>query len=125
MQKLIYPELSYKLVGLAYKIDNSIGFGHPEKVYSEALEELLSKENLNFEKEYYCPLKVDDKVIAKRYFDFFVEEKVIIEVKVGDYHYKKACDQIFQYLKESGLKLGIIIRFTKDGVKVKRIPCFY
>ena len=37
MSELIYKDLSFKIVGLAYKIDNLIGYGHPEKVYSDAL----------------------------------------------------------------------------------------
>ncbi|MEK7096380.1 MAG: GxxExxY protein [Patescibacteria group bacterium] len=124
MRELIYPELSYKLVGMAYKIDNEIGFGQNEKIYSDVFESLLKDTKLEYKRELYCPLKLDDKVIAKRYFDFLVEEKIIIEFKSGTQGYRDACTQIFQYLKSSGIKLGLVFRFTKNGVKIKRIPCF-
>ncbi|HOX41147.1 MAG TPA: GxxExxY protein [bacterium] len=124
-KELIYPELSYKLVGLAYKIDNSIGFGQSEKVYCDALEELLKQSKIRYEREIYSPIKIEEKVIAKRYFDFLIEGKIIIEVKAGVYRYREVCDQLFGYLKAGKLLLGIVIRFTRNGVQVKRIPCYY
>lgn len=122
---LLYPELSYKIIGLIYKINDEIGFGQLEKVYSDALEELLAKNNIPYERELYSPIKIEEKLIAKRYLDFMIDGKIIVEVKVGDFQYKEACGQLFRYLKSSGLKLGLIVRFTKYGAKVKRIPCFY
>jgi len=124
-QKLIYPELSYKVVGLIYKVNDEIGFGQSEKVYCDALSKLLEKNGVSFKRELYCPIKLDGEVLSKRYFDFVIEGKLILEVKVGDYKYKEACSQLFQYLKVSKMELGIIARFTKNGVKIKRIPCFY
>lgn len=122
---LVYPELSYKIVGLLFKINDQIGFGQSEKVYTDSFEILLKNEGMLFSREYYYPLKIDGVLVAKRYFDFLIDDKIIIELKVGDYKYKEACSQLFQYLKASGKKLGIIARYTRNGVKIKRIPCFY
>lgn len=122
---LIYPELSYKLIGIAYKIDNEIGFGQSEKVYSDAFEEHLKQSEIIYEREIYWPIKVAEKVIARRYFDFLVDDKIIIEIKSGDYKYKEVCDQLFGYLKASKTSLGLVIRFTRNGVQTKRIPRFY
>lgn len=124
-QNLIFPELSYKIVGLIYKINDEIGFGQSEKVYCDALSKLLAKNSIFYERELYCPIMLEGEVLSKRYFDFMIDGKIILEVKVGDYKYKEACSQLFQYLKVSKMKLGIIARFTKNGVKIKRIPCFY
>lgn len=122
MDDLIYKDLSYKLVGLTYEIFNKIGSELKEKIYGNAFEELLKREKLKFNREVYYPLKINDKVIGRNYFDFLVEDKIVIELKSGSQKYKEACNQLFEYLKSSNLKLGLIIRFTKDGVKVKRIP---
>lgn len=122
MSKLIYEELTYKLIGLAYELDDLIGYGQSEKVYSSGFEELLKRENIVYNKEYYAPIIVNEKVVAKRYYDFLIEDKVILELKVRDNQYQEVCNQVFKYLKVSGLRLGIIIRFTKYGVKTKRIP---
>jgi len=122
---LVYPELSYKVVGLIYKINDQIGFGQSERVYSDAIEKLLVKEDIVYQKEQYYPIKIDGELVAKKYFDFLIDDKIILELKVGDFRYKQACSQLFHYLKSSGKKLGLIARFTKNGVKIKRIPCFY
>ena len=122
MKELLYKDLSYKITGLAFKIDNQIGYGQPEKIYAAALEQLLIKEGIAFKREFYAPLKVDDQLVAKRYFDFLIDDKIIVEIKVGYYAYKEVCSQVYQYLKLSGLKLGLIIRFNRNGVEIKRIP---
>jgi len=49
-----------------------------------------------------------------------VEDKVVIEFKVAKDFYTKDIKQLFSYLKATGLKLGILIIFTKDGVKYRR-----
>ena len=122
MTKLIYEDLSYKLIGLAYEVDDIVGYGQSEKVYSDSFEELLKREKIVYEKEYYAPIIVNNKVIAKRYYDFLINGIIILELKTKDSKYREVCTQVFKYLKASGLKLGLIIRFTKNGIKIKRIP---
>lgn len=121
MAELIYKELSYELVGFAYDIDNSIGYGHQEKVYGDAFANLLSKSNLEYEREKYVPIKIAENLISKRYVDFLIDGKVIIELKTGNFQYKAVFNQMNQYLIALDLKLGLIIRFSKTGVQVKRV----
>ena len=125
MTELLYKDLSYKITGLIFNIDNIIGYGQSEKTYGDAFQNLLEKEKIKFEREVYFPIVIEGKVIKKEFFDFLIEDKMIVELKISDQNYKKACTQIFQYLKSSGKKLGLIFRFTKDGVRVKRIPNYY
>lgn len=125
MTELIYKDLSYKLTGLAFEVENITGIGHNEKIYADTFAKLLEKAGITYERELYFPIKVDDKVIKKYYFDFLVDDKVIIELKASDINYKLVCSQVFKYLKLSNKKLGLIFRFTKGGVRVKRIPNFY
>lgn len=122
---LIYKDLCYKLVGFAFEVQNTLGSGLKEKVYADAFEEVLKNENIRYAREYYYPIKIRDKTIARRFFDFLIEDKIIIELKVGADNYREVCNQIFEYLKASDLKLGLIFRFTKEGVKTKRIPNIY
>lgn len=125
MSELLYKELCYKIIGAAFEVHNSLGSGLKEKVYGDALEVILKEEKIPFIREHYYSVKFRDKVIAKRYFDFFIDDKIVVEVKIGYDNYREACNQIFEYLKSSGIRLGLIIRFTKDGVKTKRIPNIY
>jgi GxxExxY protein len=123
--EFLYGQLTYELNGIFFKVNEEIGFGQTEKIYCDAIAKLLEKHEIKFRREVYCPIKIDGEFIAKRYFDFLIEDKIIIEVKIGDYKYKEACSQLFGYLKSSDYKLGIIVRFTKNGVKLKRIPHLY
>lgn len=122
MKELIHKELSYKITGLAYKVDNQIGFGQTEKIYCDALQKLLDDEKIVYEREPYAPIQIDGHLVAKRYFDFLINNKIIVEVKVENYAYKEVCSQLFQYLKSKNYKLGLIIRFNRNGVTIKRIP---
>lgn len=121
MTVLIYKELSYRIIGIAFEIYNSLGDGLKEKDYARAFEEILKQEKIKYQREVYYPLKIRDKTISKKYFDFLVEGKIVLELKSGNRNYRQACIQLFEYLKVSDIDLGIIIRFTNDGVKYKRI----
>ena len=118
---LIYPELSYKLVGSAFKIFNDLGYGFPEKHYQQAFGELLKQQGFAFKREYFVQLEYLGEKIGKYFLDFVVDEKIVIELKVkskmGYVHIK----QVVCYLRSTGYKLAILIHLTRDGVKYRRI----
>ena len=116
--KYIYKELSRQLVGAAFKVYNNTGFGMPGKYIQAAYAEELK---LKFEKEHYLPLKYLDKTITKHFADFRVEDKAIVELKVRSYLGYVHIKQVQAYLVASGDKLAIILYFTKDGVKFRRV----
>jgi len=118
---IVYPELSYKLVGLAFTVWNELGFGHLEKVYQRAFAKELGLENLRFKEQVVYPVHYKGEIIGKGYLDFLVEEKIIIELKRNDIFSLKNIEQVTNYLKISDLKLAILIHFSKEGVKYKRI----
>jgi GxxExxY protein len=118
---VIFPELSYELVGIAFSVFNELGFGHHEKYYQRAFAVSLKEKNIAFKEQLYHPLKFREKLIGKFYLDFLVDDKIIVELKKGHHFSKQHLDQVHQYLKATGLKLGIIFTFTPDGVAFKRI----
>lgn len=119
--EIIYPELSYKIVGAAFKIFNEFGFGLDEKFYQKAFCSDLEKAKITFEKEKFVRLKYNGENIGSCFLDFLVEGKIVVEFKVkprlGYVHIK----QVTNYLKSTGYKLAIIVYFTRDGVKYRRI----
>jgi GxxExxY protein len=118
---LLFPELSYQIVGCAFDVFNEMGFGHPEKFYQRAFAEALRKKNLIFTEQLYLPVKFNNTTVGKMFFDFLVEEKVIIELKKNARFSKQNIDQVNQYLKTSGLKLALLINFSPNGVIYKRL----
>ncbi len=122
---LIYPELSYKIVGCAFDVYNSIGSGHHEKYYQRALAEAFSGQKLSFNQQVNFPLKYKEKIIGRNFLDFLVDNKIVVEIKKGEHFSKTHIDQIMEYLKLSNLKLAILINFGIQGVVFKRIINIY
>jgi GxxExxY protein len=69
--ELVYPELSYKLIGLAYTVSNELGFGHLEKIYQRAYAKELSLEKLKFTEQVPYSVFYKGEAIGKSYLDFF------------------------------------------------------
>ncbi|EKE18631.1 MAG: hypothetical protein ACD_9C00276G0003 [uncultured bacterium] len=76
---------------------------------------------INYKKQVACKLKYKDEEIGLYRFDFLVEDKIIVELKQGDFYSRQNFNQVLQYLKASNLKLAILINFTQNGVKSKRV----
>jgi len=118
---IVYPELSYKLVGLAFEIYNELGPGYQEKYYQRAYEIALQENALDFKREEFVPLTYKGNDIGRYFIDFVVDEKIVVEFKVGSSVRRGDIRQVFGYLKSKNLKLGIIVVVKSDGVTYKRI----
>lgn len=118
---LVYPDLSYKIIGALFDVYNEIGSGFREKYYQKAVSVALQKFNLSFKEQIYKPIFYKDKKIGSQYLDFLIENKIISEIKVGDNFVRKNINQVYGYLKIMNLKLGILANFTKTGLRFKRI----
>lgn len=120
-QDLLYPELSYKVIGCAFEVYNEIGGGHKELTYHNALEIAFKNKGLECKSELYYPVKFQSVSVGKNYFDFLVDEKVVVEIKSADRFTKANFDQLINYLVVSNLKLGLLISFGRTEVKYKRV----
>lgn len=118
---LIFKDECYTFIGYCYKVYNSLGSGHRESTYQKAVEKILTKEKISFQSQCYVPLKIDDKLVGKYFLDLLINDQIAVEFKVGGHFLKKDIDQLYAYLKSRELKLGLLVNFTSDGVKYKRI----
>ncbi len=121
LDDLIYPELSFKIIGLAFEVFNELGSGHREKVYQAAMSRQFKLANILFKEQIYYPLIFKNETIGKNYFDFLIDEKVVVELKRSDNFSKSHFEQVNHYLKVSDLRLGLLISFTQSGVRFKRV----
>ena len=120
-QALVYPDLSYKVVGLIFQVYNDLGFGYQEKYYQRALASALGESKLSFRRENPYEIDYKGKLIGKYFVDFVIEEKIALEIKVSKGIYRRHLTQLLGYLKHANLRLGILAAFTPDGVVLKRI----
>ena len=118
---LLYPDLSYKIVGCSFEVFNEIGGGHKELTFHNALEVAFRKAELSYKSELYFPVRFQNVSVGKNYFDFLVDDKIVVEIKSSDRFVKSHFDQLLNYLVVSNLKLGLLIAFGRTEVKFKRI----
>ena len=121
---LIYPELSYQIIGILFEAYNQLGPGYHEKYYQKAIATELKRCGLSFKEQVFGPLKFKEETIGRQYLDFLIEDKIILEIKKGDRFSRRNIEQILTYLKTTGLKLGIIANFGQKELKFKRIINF-
>ena len=116
-----HKELTEQIIGSAFEVHNTLGYGFLEKVYKNAMQVDLIKRGLPCQTE--SPIKVRYKqVIVGEYFaDLFVDEKVIVELKVAKEYNSADEAQLLNELKATGIKVGLLINFGKDKVEFKRL----
>ena len=118
---IVYPKLSYEIIGCAYEVFDALGPGHSEKTYQKAMAVAFRKRNILFKEQVYYALKFLDEIVGKGFLDFEVDSKIVVELKKHGHFSKTNLEQVLDYLKKSQLKLAILINFSQEGVKFKRI----
>ncbi len=121
MAELVYPELSYKLVGILFKVYKKLGGGYQEKIYQAAVKRELIKNSIGFIEQVNVDLLYDGNKLYKYRLDFIIEHKIVLELKVTPKFTPRDIVQVLSYLKQSGLKLGILASFSRQDIFFKRI----
>jgi GxxExxY protein len=109
------------IVGCAYKVCNTLGCGFVEKVYENALVLELRKSGLKVEQQRSVNVLYDGVVVGEFAADLLVEDRVIGELKAA-----KALDEVhvaqcLNYLKASGLHVGLLLNFGRPRLELRRI----
>lgn len=120
MSSFKYEEITGQIIDAAYTVGNELGYGFLEKVYHNSLVLELRKRNLLVEPEKPIKVNYDKQVVGEYFADIVVDNKVIVEVKAADKHNPVFEAQLLNYLKATGLEVGLIINFG-TSVKVKRM----
>jgi len=123
-KEFLFSDLTYKVIGLAYEVFNQIGGGQKEIIYHRALKALIEKSRMEFSENVYYPVKIHEAIIGKNYLDFLLDKKIILELKATGQFSKVHFDQVLNYLKVSKLKLALLINFSSNQVKIKRVINF-
>ncbi len=117
---LLYRDLTKEIIDSAYKVHNCLGCGLLEKVYGNALlwDLDLKKKKTIPQKEFKVLYR--DKEVGMYYADLIVEDKVIVEVKsvekLDDVHRA----QLMNYLRISGVRVGLLINFSRPKLEYER-----
>lgn len=119
-EKILYKDLSYKIVGLAMEVHNKLGYGFLEKVYEKAMMVLLRREEIQATQQAPITVHFEGEVIGDYYADILVEDKIILELKVVEKIANIHRAQALNYLKATGLRLAILLNFGKERLQYER-----
>ena len=114
-------EITEKIIGCAFKVGNTLGVGFLEKVYENALAHELQKSGLDVKQQYPIQVMYDGIVVGEYFADLFVEDQVVIELKVTKGLDPIHMAQALNYLKATGLRICLLINFGKSRVQIKRV----
>lgn len=120
MNERIYGELTYKIIGIAMKVHSDLGSGFLEKVYENAMLVLLDKENINSEQQKEISINYYGKNVGNYIADILVDKKIIVELKTVDKLSDIHSAQLLNYLKATGIKVGLLINFKNSKLEYKR-----
>ena len=122
MADILFKEESYRIIGSCFTVHKKLGPGFLESVYQEALEKQFVIDGIPCEKEKKLRIHFDE-ILLDKFFraDFICFDAIIVELKATPYIYQKDIDQIFNYLRATKLKLGILINFGEKSLTFKRI----
>ena len=117
-----YPEkkLTESIIGAAFEVHNVLGAGFLEKVYRNALLKELKLRGHRAEAEVKIPVSYKGESVGDYYADVLVDERVILELKAlagltGEHE-----AQLLNYLKATGLRIGLLLNFGTRKVQIKR-----
>jgi len=119
--RLLYENLTYKIRGAVFKVQNQLGSGHKESLYQNALEEEIKNQNISYEKEKNISISYNNKTIGVYRPDFVIEGKIIIELKALPFLGKEPKKQLWHYLKGTDYKLALLINFGSSKAEIERV----
>jgi len=119
--ELLYKDEVYNIIGAAMEVHAVLGCGFLEPVYQEALAIEMADRGIPFEQEKLIQIAYKEKVLKKQYqADFVCYDKIILELKALSALTSEHESQLLNYLKATGLKLGILINFGEKSLVYKR-----
>jgi GxxExxY protein len=118
-----YPlsDLTGRIIKCAIEVHNHLGNGFQEIIYQRALAVEFALQGLNFQREFEMPLFYKGEPIGTRRVDFFVEDKIMVEIKaimqLEDVHLAQAIN----YLEAYKMEVGLLINFGSKSLDFKRV----
>jgi len=114
---LVEGELIEKILGAAFKVQNKLGAGFLEKVYENALSIELRKCGRAVEGQKAFPVRYEGAVVGDYQADLVVSAKVVVECKAVSNLDPVHEAQLMNYLKASGLRVGLLINFARSKLQ--------
>jgi GxxExxY protein len=116
-----HKEITEAIIGAAFEVYNHLGYGFLERVYQRALQVELLRRGFRAEVERRITVRYKDAIVGEYDADLFVEDSVLVEIKIAAQYDKRDEAQVLNELKATGLKIGLLINFGRSKVEFKRL----
>ncbi len=117
---LLYPELSYQVVGAIFQVWKELGPGFKESAYQKALAEELKIHNIPFQGQKIITIYYNDKKVGSYVPDFLIDDKILVEIKHLPKLTFKENKQVWYYLKGTPYKLLLLVNFGGSKLEIRR-----
>jgi GxxExxY protein len=114
-------QISYAIQGCVFEVYRQLGCGFLEKVYEKALLAEFELQGLRAEAQVPVTVQYKNVVVGKYFADIVVEKCVILELKAQQKLPQASKAQLLNYLKATGLHLGMLVNFAFPKASVKRV----
>ncbi|MBR9920541.1 MAG: GxxExxY protein [Bacteroidetes bacterium] len=116
-----HGKLTHRIIGCAMKVHSTLGNGFQEVIYQRALAIEMQKQGLEFQREMEMSIFYDGHEIGIRRVDFFVEEKIMLEIKAKIKLEDAHLAQAMNYCQAYNLPIGLLINFGARSLEFKRV----
>jgi GxxExxY protein len=118
-----YPnkELTKEIIGAAMEVHRHLGSGFLESVYEEAMVVEFGLKNINYERQKTLDVFYKEKKVKQFICDFLIKGSVLVELKAIKTLTDIETAQVLNYLKATGLRLGLLLNFGAKSLEYKRI----
>src|ERR1700761_5626953 len=113
--------VSRKVIGCAFTVLNTLGPGFLEKIYENALVHEMRKRGLTVEQQRAIPVQYDGIVVGDYFADVIVDDRLLVELKVAKSFHDSHKAQCTAYLKATGLKMALLLNFSRSRLEIERI----
>ena len=118
---LQHEDVTEQIIGAAFEIHGVLGYGFLEKVYQKAMQVELIQRGLKATLEHKITVYYKNVAVGDYQADLFVEDAVIVELKVAKTYHSEDEAQLLNELKATGVKVGLLINFGRTTVEFKRM----
>jgi GxxExxY protein len=116
MTELLLKEEVYAIIGAAIEVHRELGSGFLEPVYQEAMEIELTERVIPFHAQRPLNIRYKERILAKQYVpDLVCYDQIIVELKALNCLSGTEESQVLNYLKASGLRVGVLVNFGSHG----------
>lgn len=121
MKELIEKELVFKITGCAMEVHNELGHGLREKTYERALCREFRLADVSYDQQAVYPVFYKGEQVDEYIPDLIVETRVVADAKTIEAICDEERGKMLNYLKITGLKVGLLINFKHPKLEWERI----